>query len=102
MIFWKLRIEMNSVQQLSKSKLISRINWDYDFSENELLSLINDKGNLSNMRLCFFIKSLQAFTMEELIYLWGLEESKKLYTPRIRKGLFPRELRNKWDTLFLI
>ncbi len=68
---------MNSVQQLSKSKLISRINWDYDFSENELLSLINDKGNLSNMRLCFFIKSLQAFTMEELIYLWGLEESKK-------------------------
>ena len=26
---------MNSIQQLSKSKLISRINWDYDFSENE-------------------------------------------------------------------
>lgn len=82
----KMCKEMNSVQQLSKSKLITRINWDYDFSENELLSLINDKGNLSNMRLCFFIKSLQAFTMEELIYLWGLEESKKLYTPRIRKG----------------
>jgi len=78
--------EMNSIQQLSKSKLITRINWDYDFSENELLSLINDKGNLSNMRLCFFIKSLQAFTTEELIYLWGLEESKKIYTPRIRKG----------------
>lgn len=99
MIFWKLRIEMNSVQQLSKSKLISRINWDYDISENELLLLINDKGNLSNMRLCFFIKSLQVFTIDELIYLWSLEESQKLYTPRIRKGVFPRDLRNKWDVL---
>ena len=83
--------------RMTKSKLISRINWDYDISENELLVLINDKGNLSNKRLCFFIKSLQVFTIDELFYLWGLEESKKLYTPRIRKGVFPRDLRNKWD-----
>ena len=95
----KWSLYMNNGQQLSKSKLISQINWDYDFSENELLSLINDKGNLSNMRLCFFIESLQVFTIEELIFLWGLDEAKKLYTPRIRKGVFPKELRAKWDVL---
>lgn len=54
---------------MTKSKLISRINWDYDISENELLVLINDKENLSNKRLCFFIKSLQVFTIDEFFYL---------------------------------
>lgn len=54
---------------MTKSKLISRINLDYDISENELLVLINDKGNLSNKRLCFFINSLQVFTIDELFYL---------------------------------
>lgn len=29
-----------------KTDLLSKISWDYDYSDKELLSLINDKGNL--------------------------------------------------------
>lgn len=29
-----------------KTDLLSKIIWDYDYSDKELLSLINDKGNL--------------------------------------------------------
>ena len=83
-----------------KAKLVSEINWDYDYSESELLDIINDKENFSNARLCFFIKSLETFTWQELIFLWGLDECNRLYTDRIRKGIFSKTLREEYDGIF--
>ncbi len=82
--------------------LLSRINWDYAYSDTELLQLIKDTGNTSNMRLCFFIKSLERLNWQDLVYLWGLEECTRLYTDKVRKGIFRvhKELREIYDGLF--
>jgi hypothetical protein len=85
-----------------KLNLISHINWDYDFTEEELLALIEDKTNSSNMRICFFIKSLETFTWQEMVYLWGLEECDKLYTDKVRKGIFSKTIREEYDGLFYL
>ena len=85
-----------------KLNLISHINWDYDYTEKELLALIEDKNNSSNMRICFFIKSLETFTWQEMVYLWGLEECNRLYTDKVRKGIFSKTIREEYDGLFYL
>lgn len=83
-----------------KTDLLSKISWDYDYSDKELLSLINDKGNLKPDRLSLYIKSLETFTWQELVSLWGLEECNSLYTDKIRKGIFSNKLREQYDGIF--
>lgn len=80
--------------------LISKINWDYNFTEPELLALIKKSGDTSNMRLCFFIKSLETFTWQELVFLWGMEECDRLYTDKVRRGIFHKSIREAYDGLF--
>ena len=87
---------------VDKLNLISLINWDYNYTEDELLALIEDKTNLSNMRICFFIKSLETFTWQEMVYLWGLDECDKLYTDKVRKGIFSKTIREEYDGLFYL
>ena len=83
-----------------KYKLLEKINWDYNYSVEELLKLVEDSGNNSNERLCFFIKSLETFTWQELIYLWNINECNKLYTEKVRKGIFSKTLREEYDGIF--
>ncbi len=83
-----------------KINLLSCINWDYAYTEDELLNIINDKGNTSNIRLCYFIKSLETFKWQDLIFLWGIEECNFLYTDKIRRGLFSKSLRDVYDGIF--
>lgn len=80
--------------------LISKINWDYDYSDAELLNLIDKKGDTSRTRLMFFIKSLETFTWQELISVWRLEECNALYTDSVRKGIFLDTLREQYDGVF--
>ena len=82
------------------SNLLSKINWDYNYSEKELLSLINKKNDFSNQRLSLYIKSLETFTWQELVSLWGLEECNNLYTDKVRKGLFSNKIREQYDGIF--
>ena len=80
--------------------IISKLNWEYTYSPEELWKLIKDKGNKSDLRICFFIKSLQTLDFETLVSLWSLDEIKNLYTEKIRKGHWPRELREKYYRIF--
>lgn len=80
--------------------LISRLNWDYNISAEELLAIIKKKGDASNMRLCFFIKSLVGLSWDDLLFLWGAEECDKLYTDKVRKGIFPKTMLERCDALF--
>ena len=57
-------------------------------------------GDTSNMRLCFFIKSLETFTWQELVFLWGMEECDRLYTDKVRRGIFHKSIREAYDGLF--
>lgn len=91
----------NSTNSNSVSEnLIHRINWDYNFSEKEILDIINDKSNLSNMRINFYIKSLETFTWQDLITLWGIDEVNKLYTEKTRRMIFSKYLREEYDGIF--
>lgn len=80
--------------------LVSKINWDYDYPDEELLNLIEKKGDSSRIRLMYFIKSLETFTWQELISVWGLEECNALYTDSVRKGIFLDTLREQYDGVF--
>lgn len=56
-----------------KKDLISKINWDYDISEDEALKIIENKKNKSPFRINYFVKSLERFSWQDLVFLWGLE-----------------------------
>lgn len=91
---------MDSADKQKAFDLISRINWDYNYTNEELLALIKKAGDTSNMRLCFFIKSLETFTWQELVFLWGMEECDRLYTDKVRRGIFQKSIREAYDGLF--
>ena len=91
---------MDSAGKQKAFDLISRINWDYNYTNEELLALIKKAGDTSNMRLCFFIKSLETFTWQELVFLWGMEECDRLYTDKVRRGIFHKSIREAYDGLF--
>ncbi len=93
-----MHIKLSELEK--KYKLLEKINWDYNYSVEELLKLVEDSGNNSNERLCFFIKSLETFTWQELIYLWNINECNKLYTEKVRKGIFSKTLREEYDGIF--
>ena len=71
-----------------------------NYTNEELLALIKKTGDASNMRLCFFIKSLETFTWQELVFLWGMEECDRLYTDKVRRGIFQKSIREAYDGLF--
>ena len=84
----------------NKNSILGKIKWDYNYSDSELLAIINNKSSDSNVRRCFFIKSLQTLTWQELVALWGISECDRLYDDKTRKGLFPRQLREVYDGVF--
>lgn len=83
-----------------KKDLISKINWDYDISEDEALEIIEDKKNKSPFRINYFVKSLETFSWQDLVFLWGLKECDRLYTPEVRRMIFPKSLQEQYDGVF--
>lgn len=83
-----------------KKNLISKINWDYDISEDEALEIIEDKKNKSPFRINYFVKSLETFSWQDLVFLWGLKECDRLYTPEVRRMIFPKSLQEQYDGVF--
>lgn len=83
-----------------KYELISRINWDYNYSEEEILKIIEDANNDTTTRIGFYVKSLETFTWQDLIFLWGFEEVNRLYTEKTRRMIFSKYLREEYDIVF--
>ena len=78
-----------------KYELISQINWDYNYSEEEILKIIEDTNNDTTTRIGFYVKSLETFTWQDLIFLWGFEEVNRLYTEKTRRMIFSKYLREE-------
>ena len=83
-----------------KLELISRINWDYDFTLQEALNIIENKNDNSAARINFYVKSLETFTWQDLVALWGLDEVDRLYTSKTRRMIFSKYLREEYDGVF--
>ena len=93
-----LKNNQNDLQK--KLSLISRINWDYNFTEDQVLKIIEDKNNDSVERINFYVKSLETFTWQDLVFLWGLDEVDRLYTDKTRRMIFSKFLREEYDGVF--
>ena len=67
---------MNNIEEEKEYKLelTYYINWDTTYSPTEILDIIDNKEDYSNTRLNFFVKSLETFSWNNLITLWGMEE----------------------------
>lgn len=90
---------MNQISKM-QSILINRIKGNIKCSETEIISIINDKNDNFSLRISLYIKSLETFTWQELVLLWGLDEVDKLYTENTRRMIFSKYLREQYDGVF--
>ena len=96
-----------SYQQLDdeqKKKLLSLLNWDYKVTSDELLKVI--KGEIpyaaSFDRENLFARGLATFDWETIVNIWGLQNCIALYTDKVRRMLFPRQLKDIYDRIFAV
>jgi hypothetical protein len=82
-----------------KIEMMRSLNWDYNVTPEDMLAVV--EGKLKNAagfdqdRL--FLRCLERVPWHRVIALWGVDKVKELYTPKITRALFPRELRTQYD-----
>ena len=93
---------MNNIKEEREYRLelTYYINWDTTYSPTEILDIIDNKEDCSNTRLNFFVKSLETFSWNNLITLWGMEECNRLYTDKVRRMIFSDFLKEQYDGVF--
>ncbi|HPW95032.1 MAG TPA: hypothetical protein PLT31_07600 [Fibrobacteraceae bacterium] len=86
-----------------KKEILASLNWDSSVTIDELLNLVEGKSLIEAgiSRESFFLRCLERVPWHNLIVLWdGVENSKKLYTNNVRRGLRNGNLRRKFDFVF--
>lgn len=85
-----------------KISIVSRLNWDYNATPEELLSVIEGRNSNASAftREKLFVRCLESCSWLEIAPLWGIEECVALYTPEISRRLFPKSLRRQYDNFF--
>ena len=93
--------ELNAEQ---KKKLLSSLNWDYNVTPGQLLEVVEGKTPYAASfdRENLFARSLATFDWETIVDLWGLANCVALYTNKVRRMLFPRQLRDIYDRVFAV
>ena len=83
------------LSQEKKLELIRSLNWDYDVSPEDMLSVIEGKPGTAAPfdRKFLFVRSLERLPWHYMIGLWGVETAKELYTPEIARRLWPKSRR---------
>ena len=82
-----------------KIDIVKLLNWDYDVSNEELLSIIDGRkiGDSVFDVNKLFIRSLERLNWLNIVCLWGIDKFKELYTVELSKQLFPKQLKQKYD-----
>jgi hypothetical protein len=82
-----------------KLKLLSSLNWDYLVTAEDMLAVaegrIKKAGPFDKKFL--FARFLQRTPWHKIVAFWGVEQIKELYTEDIKRYLFPREMRDRYD-----
>ena len=82
-----------------KIEMMRCLNWDSNVSPEDMLAVVEGKldkaGGFDQDRL--FLRCLGRVPWYRIIVLWGVDKVKQLYTPKIARTLFPRELRIHYD-----
>ena len=87
-----------------KLKLMSSLNWDYNFTPEDMLSVIEGKIDKIGPfdKTFLFVRSLERLPWHYMIGLWGVEAAKELYTPEAAARLWPKSIRRTFDFAFAI
>jgi hypothetical protein len=87
-----------------KLDLMPSLNWDYLDKPEDMLAVI--EGDLASSgaftREKLFVRSLERLSWYRIIGLWGVEEVKKLYTPKLAGRIWPKDRRKDYDFAFAI
>jgi hypothetical protein len=82
-----------------KIEMMKSLNWDTNASPEDMLAVVDGKlekvGGFDQPRL--FLRCLGRVPWHRLVALWGVDKIKELYTPKITRAIFPRELRIQYD-----
>ncbi|GHV84477.1 hypothetical protein AGMMS50230_00850 [Spirochaetia bacterium] len=82
-----------------KIEMMKSLNWDTTSPPEDMLAVVEGRlektGGFDQERL--FLRCLGRVPWHRLVALWGVEKIKELYTPKITRALFPRELRIQYD-----
>jgi hypothetical protein len=85
-----------------KLRLMANLNWDVLDSFEDMLDVIEGRRESSGSfdRKKLFVRSLERLPWHYTVALWGVETMKELYTPEIRKRIWPPERRDTFDFAF--
>ncbi|GHV91862.1 hypothetical protein AGMMS50268_23650 [Spirochaetia bacterium] len=82
-----------------KIEMMRSLNWDYKISPEDMLAVVEGKlesaAGFDQDRI--FLRCLGRVPWYRIIALWGVDKVKELYTPKITRAIFPRELRTHYD-----
>jgi len=83
-----------------KLSLMRNLNWDYDVTAEEMLSVIEGKTEKIGPfdRETLMVRSLERLPWHYMTALWGgVEAFLELYTPRLARRVWPKERRKQFD-----
>ena len=87
-----------------KIRLLSKINWDYIDTPEDMLDVIEDKKITSGAftKQTLFVRSLETLSWNDLVNLWTLEKCIILYNNKVRRMIFDKFLRGEYDKIFTL
>jgi len=85
-----------------KLSLMSNLNWDYRDTREDMLEVVEGRRESSGAfdRKKLFVRSLERIPWHYVVALWGVETMKALYTPEIRRRIWPPNRRDYFDFAF--
>ncbi|GHV84386.1 hypothetical protein AGMMS50212_17260 [Spirochaetia bacterium] len=85
-----------------KLDLMSALNWDYKTSYQDMLDVVEGRRDLAGDfdRKKLFVRSLERLRWRAVVGLWGIEKMDEMYTPEIRRRIWPPSRREDYDITF--
>jgi hypothetical protein len=93
-----------TLSRAEKLDLMRSLNWDYHTSCEDMLDIIDGHIEAAGAfdRKKLFVRSLERLGWTYIVALWGIETMKELYTPELRRRIFPPSRRDDYDFAFAV
>jgi hypothetical protein len=87
-----------------KLEMMRTLNWDYATPYEDMLAVIEGEREEAAPfdRKKLFVRSLERIGWTYLVALWGIDAVNEMYTPEIRRRLWPPSRREDYDITFAL
>ncbi|MGI6436690.1 MAG: hypothetical protein ACOX0D_01335 [Sphaerochaeta sp.] len=83
-----------------KLRTIQNLYWEYNVSSSDVLEIIKGSKIVSSEeRNRIFVRCFEHLPWQNVVWLWGIDECRKMGTPEIRRLIRP-QLRGKYDFIY--